>query len=621
MIASSSSFINSTIIVDQNAVKSILFRCAAILLQLAAYKCFSLLAFKLQAFTSYLMFTEGYAQKALFIISRGFSRCGFLVLCLTILLSGAGLFDTLLWGLDAPGYLAEKDDVKASSIADQLVEDPSYIILSSSMPGEVAPLEQRLTYMMGSNLFETGVNFSLTGEFDHGIPKVVPATKPITETGPRIWLDHEGFSVSPDSWITFAVSPDTNASKDFECPWYVTGDRSKGWNCTFDNYYALPFLTDVNLGRPEVHWDDGSDNQLMSQWLSPRRTDNPWTSLGTGGDTAMMKQMFTVTKGRERHTFIVTAFKTCMITDWDAPFSLGEVTDIVQRSWSTDPAQQNNPTTHRIADSIITAREQNSSFIFGFNYGEDFSVSQANYELLNAEATPDVIAFSLLRISVVNITLVRSDILPESVKPFEPCDKFYMNEAIGGKVYGTNCYKKMSGNQTNHHFFGQVDASAILILNGLLGDGRFNISQKGLDQAGFKWVGDNEQTLNNLLLSRGFIMALDPDFVTVEVSQFKPAMSYLQISLVILAAFFAILGWVSLSTIATRYYTSSLLANLLATTDMDRSDSRRPRYLFRMPDIWLGEKGSRVIMQTPTGVFRLDPDIDAGTPEVFKNLL
>jgi len=334
-----------------------------------------------------------------------------------------------------------------------------------------------------------------------------------------------------------------------------------------------------------------------------------------------MKQMFTVTKGWERHTFIETAVKICMVMDYTAPFPEDEVTDLVTRAWSTDLMEQQNPLIRTISRKIAAARRQNNSFQHGSNIRIGNSVSQVNFELLNPEALSEEIAYTLLRISGVNITLVQSDTLSQPVQPFEPCNKFFKNEATGGKVFKTDCYKSLSPNQTNARFFGQVDTSTIFILSGILGEGSSNQSEKALDQHAFDWIVKNDARLNNLVLSRGFILAIDPSLVTVEISKIQAAMSYLQITLIILAAVLGLLGWLCQKLFGGAHYSHSLLANLYATTDIDRSNtSRKPQYISKMPEIKLGENEGKIQVETPTGVFRHD-ESNAELPKYAQPLL
>ena len=219
-------------------------------------------------------------------------------------------------------------------------------------------------------------------------------------------------------------------------------------------------------------------------------------------------------------------------------------------------------------------------------------------------------SYSLFRASIVNITLVRSDELPEPVAPFEPCDKFYSNIAFGGKVTQTDCYISSLSDreQEGHRFWGQIDTSAFLILNGILGDGRFNYSDEALNQQAWEWAFDNDELLSNLVLSRGAILSLGPEIVTVEVSSVQPAISPLQILLVIMCAVLAAVSWLSLIFFAKPHYSSSLLANLVATTmvtsDGEDIKTDKPRYLVDCPEIRLThDKGSRTAMTTAAGIF------------------
>jgi hypothetical protein len=117
----------------------------------------------------------------------------------------------------------------------------------------------------------------------------------------------------------------------------------------------------------------------------------------------------------------------------------------------------------------------------------------------------------------------------------------------------------------------------------------------------------NNERLNNLVLSRGYIQSIDPSLVTVELSELKPAISYLQIMLVLFPVVIGAISWLSLYLFGSGHYTSSLLGNLYATTDAGRTNtSRRPQYIRRMPEIRLVDRGDQVRMETETGTFALD---------------
>jgi hypothetical protein len=61
-----------------------------------------------------------------------------------------------------------------------------------------------------------------------------------------------------------------------------------------------------------------------------------------------MKQMFTITKRRQRHTFIETAWKASMVFDYAKPLSLDDIEDLVKRSRSLNVKEQQNPVIPKI---------------------------------------------------------------------------------------------------------------------------------------------------------------------------------------------------------------------------------------------------------------------------------
>ena len=60
--------------------------------------------------------------------------------------------------------------------------------------------------------------------------------------------------------------------------------------------------------------------------------DNIWFAYGQGGDTAVMKQVFTVTKGGRRHTFLETVLRCTMVTNATYDFAMSEVDDLLRRT-------------------------------------------------------------------------------------------------------------------------------------------------------------------------------------------------------------------------------------------------------------------------------------------------
>ncbi|KAJ9652741.1 hypothetical protein H2198_008013 [Neophaeococcomyces mojaviensis] len=601
MIASSA-FIASSPSLSNNAVKSILFRCAELLLAFTVFKLFSLLAARAKRFTSYLMFNEDYIQKGWFIFSQGLSRSGILVLGFAIAYPLAQLYGTFLWALDAPGFVMQNKNISASALQSSLLPEAAYIVSLRIRPDSLGMLDDSLPQTIGGNLFKPGVNFTLTGQVDRGTPQVAAPTQ--SEAGARIWLDNEGFSLSPDTGAMVTYKTDEAGKMiGLDCPVTTLSEPGWGWNCTFNNTFVQPLMTRP-VGRPEVHWDDASDIQLDSRYVRPDRENNIWAAYGQGGGTAAMKQMFTVTKGTKRHTFIGTVARFTMVTLPGVPFLHNEVSDLVKRTWSTNPEEQKAPILDGLTSSILRAQDRGQSFIFGVNGATDVSCAQSQWEYLTAEVdgTP---SYSLIRISITNITLIRSETVKAAPVPFETCDTSFQNEAEGGKVVDTDC-AGMRPYTTNPRFFGQVDTSAVLILYGL-GDGMSNISSKALDQSTYLWLSKNTDRIDDLLVSRGFIVSIDPSLVTLEASSLTPAISYLQLLLVLLTLFLALIGRLCLQQLASPHWSNSLLSNLLCTVDTTNDKkSRQPGYIHRCPDIQLRTSSSRVAVAVDNAIVKLE---------------
>ncbi|KAH8651918.1 hypothetical protein BGZ60DRAFT_387860 [Tricladium varicosporioides] len=603
-----SSFTVSSLPVDYNAVKSLIFGSARFFIGFALYKCFSLIAARSDLFSSYLMFTEDYTQNFLYMWSRGFSKNTLLVLCFAILYAIANLYGTLLWGLDSPGYIMHYQNISAAYMNKSLLEDPSYIIQLDTGRNNLATLDQQLPNLMGANLYKAGMNVTLTPDVHRGSIEITTPTQ--TKVGGRIWLDSEGFSVGSDDFAMVTYKYDNNGTTvplELTCPLNVPTGIGVAyiWNCTFENAYVLPLLTPV-VGRPIIHYDDVSDKLLDWRRVTPSRQKNVWAAFGTGGGTALMKQVFTVTKKNRRHTFIHNVFRTTMLTLPGVPFARTEINDILKRTWSLNVTEQEAPLIGRLTNSIMAAQATNQSFMFGVNDGSDLTATQVSWEFLTPEPTKGSQSYSLMRISLSNITLIRSETLPQEVKPYNSiCDYSFSNLAYGGVVTETDCV--LGGPVPNPHFFGQIDTSAVLILYGL-GDGRSNISAKALEQEPYAWNVENSERIDDLLIARAFIVAVDPAQVTLISGRLTPAISQLQMFLVLLSAFLAVVAWILLTLFSTSHWSSSLLQNLLAPMDVGNGRKMNPGYINPVPDIKLQVIGTSKVVTVDNAIFKLEPD-------------
>ena len=151
--------------------------------------------------------------------------------------------------------------------------------------------------------------------------------------------------------------------------------------------------------------------------------------------------------------------------------------------------------------------------------------------------------------------------------------------------------------------FGTVDTSAVLIVYGL-GDGRSNLSSVAVDENAFQWISNHSDTMDSLLIARGFIASIDPSLVTLIVSVLRPAMSYLQMFLVLISILFAIISHFTLRALSTSHWSNTLLANILGP--LEGEDKRDPGYIKKVPDIKLQDASDGPVVTVHGATFRLD---------------
>lgn len=596
MLESSISFIKSSVPVYHNAVKSIIFKCAELLMGIFIYKLFSLIAARSNQFTSYLMFTEDYIQRTLYISSRGLSRAGLVVLAFSLLNIVLSLYGTLLWALDAPGYIFKASEATIADYADQRNDNPPYIVQLSLDPSSIDDTTQRLSQIIGSDLFHPGLNYTLTGKVSNknGAPEVVPQTGP-TNSGARIWLDDNGLSVSIDVSLIYSANP----SLDDES--YVvnttTGSDYNVWENTFDNVFSTEFVATV-AGKPEVHWDTASDRIADSRYIQPNRYDNIWFSFGGGGGSGLMNQVFTVTKGKRRHTFFQSTFKTTMLTTAGVDVAKEEVSDLVERAGHLDQDDKMLLSSGRIVDNMMNAQRKNMSYHYGLNTvsNNKRSTLQNTWGFYTLTSNGRSM-FSLIRITSTNMTLIRSENISKAPEPQEKCQLANsQDEAYGGQPGRSDCFGHEAVDDPR--FFGLVDTAAVMVAHDL-GDGRSNLSSESLDNNALTWIRDNAHTMESLLVSRAYSVGIDPSLVYISVEKLIVAVSYLQLALSCLALLMAIVLWLALMIFADAHWASSLLANLIHTTT--ETGGAKPGYMMRDPSVTLQPMGKRKLLAVKGG--------------------
>ncbi|KAH7233743.1 uncharacterized protein BKA55DRAFT_579913 [Fusarium redolens] len=571
MIESTSPFIASSIPLLHIAVKSILFKFAEVFMALFVYKLFSLLAALSNQFTSYLMFAEDYIQRWHFLSSSGISRASFIVLLFTILSTLASLYGTLLWALDAPGYIFKTSNVTVAQYETWRNQDAPYIIQLHLDPSTLQRTEETLAQIVGSELFKPGLNYTLTGEVRRGSPEITTPTRS-HDVGARIWLDEDGFSVSPDSLAPYPQSAADNGEEfPYKCIHF--GGGSAHWNCTYRSWRFVEDIIDKVVGEPEIHWDDQSDINFDSRYIAPNRADNVWSSWGRGGGSTAMMQVFTVTKGTRRHTFVAYVSRA---TISGLSLAAQHVRDWGHRTWGMKESERNNLLIDQIVEDIMGAQGQDISYHFGVNAADNrnLTVLQSSWFYFNG----------MVVFSSVNITLIRSETIDKQIIPFEKCARgSFQNEAFGGRVTQTDCGGSTT-DDNSHMFFGQVDTAAVLIIQGL-GNGRSNISSESLNDSVMSWTRNMSAAMEGLLVARGYIVSIDPALVMISVDNLTVAISGLQLLLSILALILAGAAWLALAFFTDSHWSNTFLADLVYAISERDGKRSRPGYMRDPPSV------------------------------------
>lgn len=551
------------------------------------------------------MFAEDLVQKFLFSVSRKFNRQAVLVSSFAVLTFAAGFYDTLLWAVDSPGYVIKSKIVNAGVLAKQVVATPAYITFIANPERDLNKIN--IQDIFGANLYSPGLNFTLPGIVDAGTPQPIAALLPLSPAAvsPRIWLDDAGFAVGLDDAIMFV--PTMNTTQTFCAPLNVqpadpnAAVTTQAWKCPLRNTDALAIFQQP-MGQPQYWWDANT----TSDYLRPSRADNPWVGLRIGGDTALMKQVFTVTKGLRRHTFLQTTFKTTMISYAPGVFADADVTDFINRLWG-DPNQTMTSAVRILADAVLQAQSNKTSLTFGsFVQQDEKTVESYSTEYLyiinEASALP---VYSAMRFASTVITLVDSETLLNEPVPLAACNGSATNIGTGGVVRSMTCAPAELGSTTpsQSRFLGQLDTTSMVIINDILGDGTRDTSAIALNQTGVDWYNTRAQDIENLLTSRSLILDGRASKVAVDVQTTEPAISYLQLFLIVLPFFLALIVLGLTFRKPMGYYKNSFLAAVFATAHVadSTSESSDIGYMRNPPEVVLKTKGEKVTLHMPNG--------------------
>lgn len=82
-----------------------------------------------------------------------------------------------------------------------------------------------------------------------------------------------------------------------------------------------------------VWWEAGG--MFGYEHITIERGGGPWDVLEKGGDTVLMKEVITVTKGTTRHTFLVSAMEVTMLS-FVGKIDMAQAEDLITRTWPAD---------------------------------------------------------------------------------------------------------------------------------------------------------------------------------------------------------------------------------------------------------------------------------------------
>lgn len=574
--------LDPTFELPSNAVKSLLFDVSALLLQLTVTRIFSIISYRQNAFTPYLVFSEPLPQQLLYILRRG----SFLVLSFILLFHAASLWDTMLWGLDHPGLINRASRVNADTDAKHRRQNPPYAVSSQST--------NNIFTDIGTGIWE-GVNDTLTGIVVPGNPTI--ATSPTwsgTEyPGPRIYLDNDGWSVSID------LLKQTVAS--FGCPETYPDFADVNWECEYDYLNNSRTATDFMLDPfavPQVWWSS-KQGLVEYETIMAERGMNPWEALGSGGDTVMMKMVFSLTRAHRRHTFMVSAMKTTLLALAATKIQMAEVQDLVDRTWRAGDSealrQHDLDTVGRLLEGGMTG------LTMGRQHTDGYKITSRIYMLL-APLSQGVPLYTAFQILDSNLTLVNSETVNIAPTPFEDCDTWYRNDAYGGAVTGSNCYVAERSAEKTTLFQGEADTMAVFVLQRALGKRRAAKSTDALNDDAWRWIQENDDAVESLLLSRAYVIAGNAASVKIDVNVLRPGISLLQMLLTTLPALLLAVSWGTVLGWVGWHYQTSLFMNLVATTH-EGYDGENPNTLADVPNVGIVRTGGKVYLGTDRGVF------------------
>ncbi|RPA73740.1 hypothetical protein BJ508DRAFT_313519 [Ascobolus immersus RN42] len=565
-----SDIVKTTIPVGLNIVKSVFFRLSALILGAFVDRLFAFIAAKSSAFTAHLLFAEALVQRVLFSLAprRRFTRQGTIVLGFTVLVLLAGSYDQALWAIDDPGYIQTSSTTLASnskkSILSPLKESENTVLFAGGFSKDIASDLQllQLEQEFSRGLFRSNVNATITSQL-RSIKRTVPPNEipihPYSWADPRIHLQDDGFHVALESF-----------------------GMAKGFR-----------RRDVMVAG------DGTGILVKPTSLTP------WRSLGVGSETVASKEVITLTRNGKRYVLLLDTLKVVIVKFMDGGYEIPEeeIRDLLDRtdthgSMSLDDA----------VDKVMTAQKERKPTTIGENRKESpFQLTSRYFEYIfpdrpvEDDADQGVYAnFSVayhVRCVKVTLTLLMTEegvndgLSKEELSKLPSCptqpnmsqDLLYTTSIGSALNVSTITCEYLSDTALNpatqepfrlpklSRYLVNIDHTASAIFYNLLSRsaGTQYTSHGVYSPEAAAWLKDNDRKINNLLLARSFISALNrTDLAYVMVSKLSAGLSYLQVILILVPVLALGLIWLFtkfIDTVNNPHYSSSLLMTLLTT--------------------------------------------------------
>ncbi|RPA79853.1 hypothetical protein BJ508DRAFT_362924 [Ascobolus immersus RN42] len=675
-------FLETSVSVGSNSVKAFLFRIPAVLFNVFVYRIFGVIAMKYHSFTANILFREDYIQRFIFILEFFQNRKipkkqAVLVFAFTVFAFISSLYDQVLWAAESPGYIYV-DKVKTASDAavsaqlESLKATDHTVLLMNSQIGNTESFN--LEAQLSTGLFKQGFNASLLAiptdkiqSFNTSFPQTKDSS---SDPFPILHLaDNLSISFYNDPTVTSPSALKTIQSLHSSCNLQSSSFSTSSLclNSLTPSEVTEKYTRDLPV-RPHLYFRHPTSPLLIPSspgYEIPSAKLSPWTSLATGSNSIMGKELLTIGHGPSRSLLSLDYWQVALRSLDNKPLPEADIRALLERTQCFGSAGLDTA-----VKNVLDAQDELASMVYTeLTRPDDYTLATTTVEYMYLNATAasegltqggaawtDADTAHILRCQTAELSLLMVDefdtaaalvanMVDADGKKIEmtcplaegqETEKLILLSAGGGdyKNGTAECVEMIdfetdlkSGRMSKTKaekvsgLLATVDVTAGLVLSGFLG-GRAGeeTTETSLGASAVEWYNANLESLNGLLLARALMAGLDrPDLVRVSVRVIEAGLSYLQILLVCFPVLLLVgvkaWNWKLARTEGTgsRHYGSSLLQNLYTTTEAHASSEEkfkaehdvgggRGGYLWGMEEIVLRKgRNGQYVMGTRDG--------------------